>query len=198
MARVEAPSCSDLVAVERALLRDYPGLVTLLGRRCGDRQLARDLLHDAIVTALDKLAAGAAVPPAVLAGFVFRTAMNHLRNHQRHLQLRCESEADIESFAGEADSGPEAQSQRAKLREIVRRVLQGLSSSRDREVLIRYYLDEEDKSQICESYNLSGAQFDRVIFRARDRLRALVERTGYRCWDLLGIFFLVLVFALGR
>ncbi len=33
VARVEAPSCSDLVAVERALLRDYPGLVTLLGRR---------------------------------------------------------------------------------------------------------------------------------------------------------------------
>jgi len=32
---------------------------------------------------------------------------------------------------------------------------------------------------------LTGAQFDRVIYRARDRMRALLGRSGFRHWDLV-------------
>ena len=65
-------------------------------------------------------------------------------------------------------------------------------------MLVRFYLDEEDKSQICESLSLTGAQFDRVIFRARDRLRVLVERTGCSRWDLLGLVLLVILISAER
>jgi len=65
-------------------------------------------------------------------------------------------------------------------------------------VLVRFYLDEEDKSQICESLSLTGAQFDRAIFRSRDRLRVLVERTGCSRWDLLGLVLLVILISAER
>jgi RNA polymerase sigma-70 factor (ECF subfamily) len=183
----------DPAALERALHQDYPGLVALLVRRIGDRQLAHDVLHDAIVTALDKLEAGTAVPPEVVAGFVFRTAMNHLRNHRRHQRLQREDGEPVESLRDESGAGPAEESQQAGTQELIRRVLQGMASHRDREMLVRFYLDEEDKTQICESLALTGPQFDRVIFRARDRLRTLLERTGCSRWDLFGVALLVAV-----
>jgi RNA polymerase sigma-70 factor, ECF subfamily len=183
----------DPAAIERALHHDYPGLVALLVRRVGDRQLAHDVLHDALITALDKLAAGTAVPPDVLAGFVFRTAMNHLRNHHRHQRLQREDGESVDSLRDDNAAGPAEETQRAGTRELVRRVLQGLSSHRDREMLVRFYLDEEDKTQICESLALTGPQFDRVIYRARDRLRTLIERTGCSRWDLLGLALLLIM-----
>ncbi len=186
-------SAADPAALERALHHDYPGLVALLVRRIGDPQLAHDVLHDAIVTALDKLEAGTAVPPDVLAGFVFRTAMNHLRNHRRHQRLQLEDGEAVDALRDERSAGPAEESQQAATRELVRGVLQGLSSHRDREMLVRFYLDEEDKTQICESLALTGPQFDRVIFRARDRLRTLIERTGCSRWDLLGLALLLAV-----
>lgn len=188
-----AAKAGDPAALERALRHDYPGLVALLVRRIGDPQLAHDVLHDAIVTAMDKLEAGRAVPPDVLAGFVFRTAMNHLRNHRRHRRLHREEDEPVDSLSDEASAGPAEESQRDRTRELVRRVLQGLASHRDREMLVRFYLDEEDKTQICESLALTGPQFDRVIYRARDRLRTLIERSGCSRWDLLGLALLVVV-----
>lgn len=59
-----------------ALARDYPGLIAVLTRRTGDRQLACDLLQDAIVTTLAKQG-GSELPQEIFAGYVFRTAMFH-------------------------------------------------------------------------------------------------------------------------
>ncbi len=188
---------TDPAAVEQALRQHYPGLVALLMRRIGDRQLALDVLHDAIVTALTKLEAGTPVAPEVLAGFVFRTAMNHLRNHRRNARTRGGNEGPIDALPADSGLEPVEQSQKAGMRELVRNVLQGLPSPRDREVLVRFYLDDEDKMQICESFDLTGPQFDRVIYRARDRLRELVERSGCSRWDLLGLALLVIVISIG-
>jgi RNA polymerase sigma-70 factor (ECF subfamily) len=183
---------SEASAVEQALRRSYPGLVSLLARRVGDPQLAQDLLHDAIVTTLGKIAGGAPVPPDVLAGYVFRTALNHHRNHRRHERLAGADGEAAESLPADPAGGPVEQSQRDGMRELVRRVVQDLSSSRDRELLVRFYLDEEDKPQLCESMALTGAQFDRVIGRARERLRALLGRSGFHHWDLV-VFALLLL-----
>ncbi len=189
---------NDPASLQLALHENYPGLVSLLVRRIGDRQLAQDVLHDAIVTALSRLEAGSPVPPDVLAGFVFRTAMNHLRNRRRQERLRVSDDTPVERIAAEVGEEPAEQSRQASMRELVRHVLQGLSSNRDREMLVRYYLDEEDKLQICESFAMTGAQFDRVIFRARDRMRALVERSGCNRWDVLGLALLVFVLVADR
>lgn len=177
--------------VQAALLREYPGLTAMLVRRLGDPQLALDLLQDAVATTLHKLQSGTQVPPDVLAGYVFRTAMNHLRNHRRRERAWAEDEAALERCADEAASPLEA-SERDATRRLVRRVLAALPSARDREVLVRFYLDEEDREQVCAALGLSALQFNQVISRARERMRRGIERVGLRPLDILVVVLAVL------
>ncbi len=179
-------------AMAATLVRDYPGLAAHLWRRTGDRQLANDLLHDAIVTALENFDDGSTWDPKVVAGYVFRTALNHLRNHRRHERLRSVGADDsaIDQLPAAESASPLNASQNAANTSLARRLLLDLGSTRDRELLVRYYLDEHDKDQVCAAFGLSAPQFDRVIGRARARLRKLAERAGYGRWDVL----LVLMF----
>jgi hypothetical protein len=66
-------------------------------------------------------------------------------------------------------------------------MLEQMPVARDREVLIRFYLDDEDREQICRELQLSEEHFNRVIFRARNRFRELIEHRGFRKADLLAI-----------
>jgi RNA polymerase sigma-70 factor (ECF subfamily) len=59
---------------------------------------------------------------------------------------------------------------------IVRRILDELRSSRDRDVLYRFYLAEQDKEQICRELGLTSLHFNRVLFRARERYKELYEK----------------------
>jgi RNA polymerase sigma-70 factor (ECF subfamily) len=55
-------------------------------------------------------------------------------------------------------------------------VLRQLSISRDREILRRYYLSDDDKEVICRDLGLSPGHFDRVLYRAKQRMRELIDR----------------------
>src|SRR5262249_28050235 len=70
---------------------------------------------------------------------------------------------------------------------VVRRLLRELSSPRDREVLVRFYLKEEERGTLCRSLGLTDLQFNRVIFRARERFRELLQNKGFGKSDLLSV-----------
>src|SRR5262249_37968305 len=69
----------------------------------------------------------------------------------------------------------------------VKNVIRGMSSQRDRAILVRFYLDEEDKETICRDLGLSPLQFDKILHRARGRLRKLLEAEGLRRSALLSL-----------
>ena len=66
-------------------------------------------------------------------------------------------------------------------------MLEEMPVARDREVLVRFYLNDEDREQICRELRLSEEHFNRVIFRARNRFRELIEHRGFWKADLLAI-----------
>ena len=182
---------SDRVAVEQALVRKYPELTRLLIRKIGDRQLALDMLHEAVVTTLSKMQGEESLPAEVIAGQIFRVAINHSRNHWRHSRnMAADSEHEFKSITDAAVSAWE-DSQRASNRQLVRRFLQSLEHKRDREVLVRFYLNEEDKAQVCSALSLSELQFKSVVSRARERMRQLMQQSGYESVDVLGIALLL-------
>ena len=80
-----APSgrIGDQAQVSRELFANMAGLRLKLARVTRNPDLAADILQDAIVTALQKLNAGELSARTALDGFVYRVALNHLRNHQR-------------------------------------------------------------------------------------------------------------------
>jgi RNA polymerase sigma-70 factor (ECF subfamily) len=65
----------------------------------------------------------------------------------------------------------------------VKRILQQLPTPRDREILMRFYLQEEEKDAICRDLRLEADQFDKVLHRARARLKELLEAQGLRKAD---------------
>ena len=59
---------------------------------------------------------------------------------------------------------------------VVRQVINELPTDRDRQVLFRFYVVEDDKDRICADLGLSSLHFNRVLHRARERYRELYER----------------------
>ena len=62
------------------------------------------------------------------------------------------------------------------IRLLLNNILELLTVERDREILRRFYLRDEEKSIIRRDLDISAAHFDRVIYRAKDRLRRLLNR----------------------
>jgi RNA polymerase sigma-70 factor (ECF subfamily) len=145
------------------------------------------MLNEAIATAIVHTRQGRVAQPERLAGYVFRVALNLYRNYRREFDNRAELRAggDVVQHlpgAGAVDDALDSGVVRA-----VRGIVASLPTARDREIVKRFYLDEEDKDEICRSLGLASLHFDKVIFRARQRLRALLEAQGFRKSDLLGL-----------
>jgi RNA polymerase sigma-70 factor (ECF subfamily) len=140
------------------------------------------------VTALNKLRTGEIEHRSQLDGYVYRVALNHFRNFRRKDKSSVsdpDSAGLLEDVAAEAR--PALVIQTEQWAGLVRRLLRELSSPRDREVLVRFYLKEEERGTLCRSLGLTDLQFNRVIFRARERFRELLEDKGFGKSDLLSV-----------
>lgn len=174
--------------VAELIERNYVGLRLLVSRRCRDPQVAADLLNDAVCTTWSKWQAGKIARPEQIAGYVLQVTMNLLRNHRRTIAERPERRADaskLDELAGAREPGDDTIESQIANR--VKSVIRGMSSERDRAILVRFYLDEEDKGHLCKDLGLSPLQFDKILHRARGRLRKLLESDGLGPSDLLTV-----------
>jgi RNA polymerase sigma-70 factor, ECF subfamily len=177
---------ADPVSSLSAVYRDYPGLRALILRRVRDPEVAADILQDAAVTTLEKLRSGEIAHPENLGGYLYRVAINHLRNHRRKDRTALSSPEQLEELRDSVDDPDWERVGRPQWAAAARSMLQDMSAARDRELLVRFYLNDEDKDTICRELNLSQEHFNRVIFRARNRFRELLEQRGFGRSDLLG------------
>lgn len=173
-------------AVTALIEQNYVGLRLLVARRCRDPHVAADLLNEAVITTWTKWQAGKIERPEQIAGYVLQVTMNLLRNHRRAIAERPEKRADatkLQELAIEGEPGDETIEREIAVQ--VKRVIREMSSPRDRTILVRFYLDEEEKETICRDMGLSPLQFDKILHRARGRLRKLLESGGLGRQDLL-------------
>jgi RNA polymerase sigma-70 factor (ECF subfamily) len=59
---------------------------------------------------------------------------------------------------------------------VVRQIINELKVERDRLLLFRYYIAEEDKDRLCLDLGLTRTQFNNVIYRALLRFKELYIR----------------------
>lgn len=164
-------------SAEARLLEHYGRPVRLLLARHTRRSCdAEDLFQDTFHTALVKLRAGELRNPSRLPGFLARIARNLAIEHYRKAGRR-KTDPDDEAVHRRA-VGPSSQFEELVVREQalqVRRVIRELSTERDRQILFRYYIADEDKDAIAADLELDSLQFNRVLYRARERYRQLWE-----------------------
>src|SRR5438874_300428 len=185
-AQAELPApVSDPVSHLAAVYRDYPGLRALILRRVGDAEVAADILQDAAVTTLEKLRSGEIAHPENLGGYLYRVALNHLRNHRRKDRTAVSSGDGLEELPDTEDDPEWERVGRPQWAAAARRMLDEMPAERDRDLLVRFYLNDEAKEEICRELRLSEQHFNRVIFRARNRFRELLEQRGFWKADLL-------------
>jgi len=162
---------------ELEFVRRYErGIHTLVRRYCrpGDAAVD-DLSQEVLMTVLERLRAGAIREAAALPGYV-QTTVAHMASAEYRRRRSAEPVAAIEHLAS-SDNPIESLSAR-QLSSTLRAVLADMPVARDREVLVRFYLNEDDKEDVCRTLGIDHAHFHRVVFRARERFRALLSRSG--------------------
>jgi RNA polymerase sigma-70 factor, ECF subfamily len=180
------PAPADPIPQLAEVYRDYPGLRSLILRRVHDPEVAADILQDAAVTTLEKLRKGEIAHPENVGGYLYRVALNHLRNYRRRDRSAVSSPGPLEELPAIEDDPDWARVGRPQWAAAARRMLDEMVA-RDREILVRFYLEDEDRALICRDLRLSEEHFNRVIFRARNRFRQLLERRGMWKGDLLAL-----------
>jgi len=156
-----------------------PLLNVFLQRRI-DRDAAQDLLQRTFLQAIKKIRAEGLEDPANLGGYLYRTALNLATVYWRDATTRRQDTADTETLHAVSDEALslEERVDHDILAKAVRALIQQLSLPRDREVLLRFYLHEEQKTSICVSLELSDLQFNQVLWRARQRLGEIIRKNG--------------------
>ena len=189
--QLEQRIAADLVArirsgardAEETLARRYgDGLLYLLKRRTRDPDLALDLRQDTLRVALERLRTTGIEEPERLAAYLRSIALHLWIAHQRkHARRATDTDSEaIEAVADEHGGGPFEHVSRTQVREAVGVLLAELGTPRDREILTRLYIQDQDKDAICAALGVDATHFNRVLFRAKQRFRELVLRADRR------------------
>jgi RNA polymerase sigma-70 factor (ECF subfamily) len=152
------------------------GLLFFLRRTTHDATLSEDLHQETFRIALERLRRDGLDDPEKLSGFLLRTARNlflgHYRKRTRRNEIQEPEDAPEPSAAG---PGQLDLLLRQEQTAAVQRLIRELPTDRDRQILLRFYVAEEEKDDICADLGLSSLHFNRVLFRARQRFKDLLE-----------------------
>lgn len=169
-------------AAEAELVQRYSrGLRYLLRRKTRDADLAEDLLQETWAVALQRLRGTSIEDPGRLAGFLSGVARHLALNEVRKtIRQKTSPGSDILELIPDEQSSPVSTASRAEICRHVRKLLGELSQERDRQILHLFYVREQDKESICRKLSVDDSHFNRVLYRARQRLRDVVLKDGAR------------------
>jgi len=178
---VAAALTGDRHAESRMLVVLRPGVLAVLRFGAFHRWVdAEDLTQETLHIVVERVRARTIEDPRKVFSFAASTARNLALNAARKA-LRQQTVVDSELVDELAQNLEMEQSELSDaddrhLAEAVMAMLEELPTERDRQMLTRFYLDGVDKQQLCRELGLSPKHFDRVLMRARSRLRTIIER----------------------
>lgn len=154
----------------------WRGIRFYLCRQLGPQELD-DKVHDTFLIVIQAVRRGDLREPERLMGFVRTIVRRQVAAYIEEAVHRRKEQADLDSGIRLADHGstPEQTAMDQQRRDLVSSVL-GRMSSRDREILMRFYLHEETQEQICEEMSLTETQFRLLKSRAKARFGELGKK----------------------
>ena len=164
------------VAAESLLFTRYrPRLLKFLQRR-GFVDDSEDILHESFIILLAKVREGTLRAPSQVGNYWGAILRNlWIQDIRKRERRRTSLASDWIEEIKDKSATPENLYQQAKENRQVREEVERLNISRDRSLLRDYYLNETGRSAMCAKYGLSEPQLSRVLYRARQRLRPLLE-----------------------
>jgi RNA polymerase sigma-70 factor, ECF subfamily len=166
---------------EAEVVRRYTrGVSVIIERIIRSQTASDDVSQDTFKIVLEKIRRGDVRQPERLSGFVCSVAKNAAIDYVRRARqaTKREESGDADHIADSAPSPLDVILKQEQTR-VVRQIISELKIDRDRDLLFRYYIAEEDKEKICAELHMTRAQFNNVISRATARFKELyVQRIG--------------------
>jgi len=139
------------------------------------KELIDDLFQETFRIALESLRDGKIREPQKIGAFLTSTAkyvaINHFKSNRANLHL-----AGQQDQLPHPQRSPFQQLQAKQTAALVKAVIAGLNSKRDRELLYRFYIAQQDRATICQALDMTREHFSRVLYRAKKRFRRQYEK----------------------
>lgn len=164
------------------------GIRYYLCRQLGPQEL-EDKVHDTFLIVVNAIKRGDLREPERLMGFVRTVVRRQVAGYIENAVHTRRDQTDLEHGATVADRkhNPEQEAMIREKAELMRSSLRALSQ-RDRDILIRFYLQEQPQEQICEEMSLTETQF-RLL---KSRAKAKFGEIGRKKLSSNGIFSVLL------
>jgi RNA polymerase sigma-70 factor (ECF subfamily) len=151
-------------------------------RRVGPAE-ADDSVHDVFIVALSAIRSGRLRDPERLCAYI--GAVFKFRSWRRWQTTSTFVASPVEALEIEgSEQTPEVAFRELEHANLLRAALSSCSP-RDRDVLVRFYLNNQDREQICREMELTPTQFRLLKSRAKDRFgrigRALLSVRPLAC-----------------
>ncbi|HJT88953.1 MAG TPA: sigma-70 family RNA polymerase sigma factor [Bryobacteraceae bacterium] len=152
------------------------GIRFFLYRRLGPQDLD-DRVHDAFLAVAQAIQRGGIRQPERLMGFVHTIVRRQIAAHLEAMAAarRCHTDVGGAIVLSDQRPDPERNAISRETKEVALRILKSIPG-RDREVLVRFYLQEQSAPQICREMGLTGTQFRLIKSRAKARFGELGRR----------------------
>ncbi|HUS06918.1 MAG TPA: sigma-70 family RNA polymerase sigma factor [Bryobacteraceae bacterium] len=174
VSRIQA---GDQAAMEELYRLFSRGIRFYLCRQLGAQELD-DKVHDTFLIVVNAIKRGDLREPERLMGFVRTIVRRQVAAHiDEAVQLRREH-TDIEADGitlVDVKRNPEERAIGQEEEQLMTSVLQSMSG-RDREILTRFYLNEQSQDQICHDMKISETQFRLLKSRAKARFGELGKK----------------------
>lgn len=152
------------------------GIRFYLCRQLGIQELD-DKVHDTFLIVVNAIQRGDLREPERLMGFVRTVVRRQVAAHIDQVvhSRRDEMHLDVGVRVADRQRNPEQSMAYKQKSDFMREILEQLSD-RDREILTRFYLDEQAQDEICGEINLTETQFRLLKSRAKARFGELGKR----------------------
>ena len=170
---------SDDLSEAAIVARHGPGLRVILLQWTKDPALAEDLYQEAFCVLFERLKKSPLEDPANCGGYLYRTARNLFVDEVRMQSRRANSDVVQHIDSTETDANKVLDNAvQLERRRIVSQVISELKVARDRKILVMFYIDDCTKEEVCSKIGVGLSHFKRVLHRARQRYKALLDEKG--------------------
>jgi RNA polymerase sigma factor (sigma-70 family) len=149
------------------------GIRFMLFRQLGPDEL-EDKVHDVFVTITTSIRNGELRDPNRMMGYIHTVVRRQIASYiDRAVNMRRNRiELDFDETVCDHRPNPENEAMAKENQQIALRVLRSIPK-RDREVLVRFYYNEESPTEICHAMSLTDTQFRLIKSRAKARFGEL-------------------------
>ena len=174
---VKRITAGDEISSNEFVQINYRWLLFIVRRKFPHSNNHEDILQDTFMLVLTKLQQGSIKNPKAILAYLRTTAINigfeYLRKDKKVTSALDQGLLDV--IEGSQDDVLSTIIWNDKVK-YVKIVMSELKEQRDRDILVKFYLVGLDKPSICIELDLSKGHFDKVLYRAKGRLRQLIRK----------------------